>query len=103
MKVLLINVGAKVCFIRNANLVVAYAVKPDGSIRTWGEASYGGAYASDYNLALDKPATESSTDTSSIPLFAGHAADGNTDGEFLKTPLLRFLYLKINTHNLNFC
>ncbi|SSC10332.1 discoidin domain-containing protein [thiotrophic endosymbiont of Bathymodiolus puteoserpentis (Logatchev)] len=66
-----------------SNTFAFSAVKPDGSIRTWGEASYGGAYASDYNLALDKPATESSTDTSSIPLFAGHAADGNTDGEFL--------------------
>jgi hypothetical protein len=36
------------------------SVKPDGSIRTWGDLSYGGAYASSYNLALGKPATESS-------------------------------------------
>jgi hypothetical protein len=64
-------------------------VKPDGSIRTWGEASYGGAYASDYNLALDKPATESSTDTSPIPLFAGHAADGNTPHALIEPSALR--------------
>jgi hypothetical protein len=37
------------------------AVRPDGSIRTWGDPSYGGAYASGgYNLALGKPATQSS-------------------------------------------
>jgi hypothetical protein len=37
------------------------AIKPDGSIRTWGDPSYGGAYASGgYNLALGKPATQSS-------------------------------------------
>jgi hypothetical protein len=43
------------------------AVKSDGSIRTWGNPDYGGAYASGYNLALGKPATESSTYPYSIP------------------------------------
>jgi hypothetical protein len=33
------------------------AVKPDGSIRTWGDSGHGGAYASDYNLALGKGST----------------------------------------------
>jgi hypothetical protein len=86
-------------------------------------------------LRAAKPATQSSTYTYSIPVVAGYAVDGNTDGKFLdgstthtndeqgawwlsrpsqllhfskkrtatKTPLLRFLYLKINTYNLNFC
>jgi hypothetical protein len=44
-----------------SNAYTFTAVKPDGSIRTWGDAGYGGAYASSYNLALGKPATESST------------------------------------------
>ncbi len=59
------------------------AVKPDGSIRTWGDLGYGGAYASGYNLALGKPATESSTYPYSILVAASYAVDGNTDGEFL--------------------
>jgi hypothetical protein len=33
----------------------------------------------DINLALGKPATESSTYTYSIPVAAGYAVDGNTD------------------------
>jgi hypothetical protein len=37
----------------------------------------------DINLALGKPATESSTYTYSIPVAAGYAVDGNTDGKFL--------------------
>jgi hypothetical protein len=44
-----------------SNAFAFTAVKPDGSIRTWGDLGYGGAYASGYNLALGKPATESST------------------------------------------
>ncbi|CAC9548612.1 putative lipoprotein [uncultured Gammaproteobacteria bacterium] len=61
------------------------AVKPDGSIRTWGDPDCGGAYASvsGYNLALGKPATESSTYPYSILVAASYAVDGNTDGEFL--------------------
>jgi hypothetical protein len=35
------------------------------------------------NLALRKPATESSTYTYSIPVAASYAVDGNTDGKFL--------------------
>jgi len=66
-----------------SNAYTFTAVKPDGSIRTWGDPRYGGAYASGYNLALGKPATESSTYTYSIPVAAGYAVDGNTDGEFL--------------------
>jgi hypothetical protein len=60
------------------------AVKPDGSIRTWGDLDCGGAYASasGYNLALGKPATQSSTYIYSIPVAAGYAVDGNTDGKF---------------------
>ncbi len=59
------------------------AVKADGSIRTWGNPEYGGAYATGYNLALGKPATESSTYPYSILVAASYAVDGNTDGEFL--------------------
>ena len=66
-----------------SNAFAFTAVKPDGSIRTWGSPDYGGAHASGYNLALGKPATESSTYTYSIPVAAGYAVDGNTDGEFL--------------------
>jgi hypothetical protein len=36
----------------------------------------------DINLALRKPATESSTYTYSIPVAASYAVDGNTDGSF---------------------
>jgi hypothetical protein len=36
-----------------------------------------------YNLAFGKPATQSSTYTYSIPVAAGYAVDGNTDGKFL--------------------
>ncbi|VVM24287.1 hypothetical protein BSPWISOXPB_5012 [uncultured Gammaproteobacteria bacterium] len=61
------------------------AVKPDGSIRTWGDPGYGGAYASGYNLALEKPATQSSTYPHRIIAVAGYAVDGNTDGEFLNS------------------
>jgi hypothetical protein len=61
----------------------ATAVKADGSIRTWGNPEYGGAYATGYNLALGKPATESSTYPYSILVAASYAVDGNTDGEFL--------------------
>jgi hypothetical protein len=39
--------------------------------------------AGDINLAFRKPATESSTYTYSIPVAAGYAVDGNTDGKFL--------------------
>jgi hypothetical protein len=42
-----------------SNAYAFSAVKPDGSIRTWGDPSYGGIYASGYNLALGKPATQS--------------------------------------------
>ena len=66
-----------------SNAFAFTAVKPDGSIRTWGSPDYGGTHASGYNLALGKPATESSTYTYSIPVAAGYAVDGNTDGEFL--------------------
>ncbi|CAC9491816.1 hypothetical protein [uncultured Gammaproteobacteria bacterium] len=60
------------------------AVKPDGSIRTWGDPSYGGTYVFGYNLALGKPATQSSTYLYySIDPVAGYAVDGNTDGYFL--------------------
>ncbi|VVH64055.1 hypothetical protein BSPWISOX_2548 [uncultured Gammaproteobacteria bacterium] len=59
------------------------AVKSDGSIRTWGDPSFRGANAFGYNLALGKPATQSSTYTYSIPVVAGYAVDGNTDGKFL--------------------
>ncbi|SHN93474.1 galactose-binding domain-containing protein [bacterium endosymbiont of Bathymodiolus sp. 5 South] len=62
------------------------AVRPDGSIRTWGDPSYGGAYASGgYNLALGKPATQSSIYPHRIHAVAGYAVDGNTDGEFLNS------------------
>ena len=66
-----------------SNAYTFTAVKPDGSIRTWGDPRYGGAYASGYNLALGKPATESSTYPYSILVAASYAVDGNTDGEFL--------------------
>ncbi len=66
-----------------SNAFAFTAVKPDGSIRTWGDLGYGGAYASGYNLALGKPATESSTYPYSILVAASYAVDGNTDGEFL--------------------
>ncbi|VVH66677.1 hypothetical protein BSPLISOX_3212 [uncultured Gammaproteobacteria bacterium] len=59
------------------------AVKSDGSIRTWGDPSFGGANAFGYNLAFGKPAMQSSTYTYSIPVAAGYAVDGNTDGKFL--------------------
>jgi hypothetical protein len=57
--------------------------QPDGSIRTWGDPRYGGAYAYGYNLALGKPATQSSIYPHRIHAVAGYAVDGNTDGEFL--------------------
>ncbi|VVM21571.1 hypothetical protein BSPWISOXPB_5827 [uncultured Gammaproteobacteria bacterium] len=68
-----------------SNAYAFSAVKPDGSIRTWGDLDCGGAYASasGYNLALGKPATQSSTYIYSIPVAAGYAVDGNTDGKFL--------------------
>jgi hypothetical protein len=50
-----------------SNIAAFTAIKADGSIRTWGNPKYGGAYATGYNLALGKPATESSTYTYSIP------------------------------------
>ncbi|CAC9435942.1 putative lipoprotein [uncultured Gammaproteobacteria bacterium] len=75
-----------------SNAYAFTAVKPDGSIRTWGDSGYGGAYASDYNLALGKPATESSTYTGSIPVAAGYAVDGNTDGEFLNSSITHTNY-----------
>jgi hypothetical protein len=56
-----------------SNAYTFTAVKPDGSIRTWGDLSYGGAYASSYNLALGKPATESSAYPYSIPVAASYA------------------------------
>jgi hypothetical protein len=68
-----------------SNAYAFTAVKPDGSIRTWGDSGYGGAYASGYNLALGKPATESSTYPYSIPVAASYAVDGNTNGEFLNS------------------
>ncbi|VVM24281.1 hypothetical protein BSPWISOXPB_5006 [uncultured Gammaproteobacteria bacterium] len=37
------------------------------------------------NLALGKPATESSTYPYSIPVAASYAVDGNTNGEFLNS------------------
>jgi hypothetical protein len=49
------------------------------------DLSYGGAYASSYNLALGKPATESSAYPYSIPVAASYAVDGNTNGEFLNS------------------
>ncbi|VVH50443.1 ClpB protein [uncultured Gammaproteobacteria bacterium] len=61
------------------------AVKSDGSIRTWGDSGYGGTYASGYNLALGKPATQSSIYPHRIHAVAGYAVDGNTDGEFLNS------------------
>ncbi len=66
-----------------SNAFAFSAVKPDGSIRTWGDPGYGGSYASGYNLALGKPATQSSTYPNAMPTIAGSAVDGNTDGEFL--------------------
>jgi hypothetical protein len=63
------------------------AVKSDGSIRTWGDPSFGGANAFGYNLAFGKPAMQSSTYTYSIPVVAGYAVDGNTDGKFLDQQL----------------
>ncbi|CAC9437354.1 hypothetical protein [uncultured Gammaproteobacteria bacterium] len=66
-----------------SNASVFSAVKPDGSIRTWGNPDFGGAYASDHNLALGKPATQSSIYPHRIRAVAGYAVDGNTDGEFL--------------------
>jgi hypothetical protein len=69
-----------------SNAYAFTAVKPDGSIRTWGDPSYGGAYASGgYNLALGKPATQSSIYPHRIHAVAGYAVDGNTDGEFLNS------------------
>ncbi len=65
-----------------SNAFAFSAVKPDGSIRAWGDLGYGGAYVSGHNLALGKPATQSSTYRYSDPV-AGYAVDGNTDGEFL--------------------
>ncbi|CAB5498682.1 hypothetical protein AZO1586I_373, partial [Bathymodiolus thermophilus thioautotrophic gill symbiont] len=66
-----------------SNAYTFTAVKPDGSIRTWGDPRYGGAYAYGYNLALGKPATQSSIYPHRIHAVAGYAVDGNTDGEFL--------------------
>ncbi|CAC9510629.1 putative lipoprotein [uncultured Gammaproteobacteria bacterium] len=66
-----------------SNIAAFTAIKADGSIRTWGNPKYGGAYATGYNLALGKPATESSTYPYSILVAASYAVDGNTDGEFL--------------------
>ena len=68
-----------------SNASVFSAVKPDGSIRTWGNPDFGGAYASDHNLALGKPATQSSIYPHHIIAVAGYAVDGNTDGEFLNS------------------
>jgi hypothetical protein len=42
MEVLLIGVGAEVCFIGNTNLVVAQSIKADGSITAWGASNNGG-------------------------------------------------------------
>jgi hypothetical protein len=47
-----------------------------GSIRTWGNPDFGGAYASDHNLALGKPATQSSIYPHRIRAVAGYAVDG---------------------------
>jgi hypothetical protein len=66
-----------------SNAYAFTAIKPDGSIRTWGDPRYGGAYAYGYNLALGKPATQSSIYPHRIHAVAGYAVDGNTDGEFL--------------------
>ncbi|VVM22838.1 hypothetical protein BSPWISOXPB_3022, partial [uncultured Gammaproteobacteria bacterium] len=49
-----------------SNAYAFSAVKPDGSIRTWGDPSYGGIYTSGYNLALGKPATQSSNSNEMI-------------------------------------
>jgi hypothetical protein len=48
-------------------------------IRTWGDPSYGGIYASGYNLALGKPATQSSN-SNETDYHASQAVNGNTDG-----------------------
>jgi hypothetical protein len=54
-------------------------------LETWGNPDFGGAYASDHNLALGKPATQSSIYPHHIIAVAGYAVDGNTDGEFLNS------------------
>jgi hypothetical protein len=43
-----------------------------------------------YNLALGKPATQSSTYPNAMHTIAGSAVDGNTDGEFLNKSTTRF-------------
>jgi hypothetical protein len=47
------------------------------------------------NKALGKPATESSTYTYSIPVAAGYAVDGNTDGKFLNGSVTHTNYEQI--------
>ncbi|VVH66216.1 lipoprotein, putative, partial [uncultured Gammaproteobacteria bacterium] len=63
------------------------ALKADGSITAWGDSGFGGIspiHATNINLALGKPATQSSTfPYHSILPVAGYAVDGNTDGYFL--------------------
>ncbi len=66
-----------------SNAFAFTAIEPDGTIRTWGNPDYEGAYASGYNLALGKPATESSTYPYEVLTVAGYAVDGNTDGKFI--------------------
>ncbi|CAB5499685.1 putative lipoprotein [Bathymodiolus azoricus thioautotrophic gill symbiont] len=58
------------------------AVKPDGSIGTWGDPDCGGAYASvsGYNLALGKPATQSSNYYETVRYHASKAVNGDTQG-----------------------
>ena len=68
-----------------SNAFAFTAVKPDGSVTTWGNPDFGGTYASGHNLALGKPATQSSIYPHRIHAVAGYAVDGNTDGEFLNS------------------
>jgi hypothetical protein len=80
-------VGAEVCFIGDTNPIVTKSVCTaigDGSITAWGDSGFGGIspiHATNINLALGKPATQSSTfPYHSILPVAGYAVDGNTDG-----------------------
>jgi hypothetical protein len=74
-----------------SNAYAFSAVKPDGSIRTWGDPSYGGIYASGYNLALGKPATQSSN-SNETDYHASQAVNGNTDGVWYNNSITHTQY-----------
>ena len=74
-----------------SNAYAFSAVKPDGSIRTWGDPSYGGIYTSGYNLALGKPATQSSN-SNETDYHASQAVNGNTDGVWYNNSITHTQY-----------